>query len=151
MKMHEIYLHKKGLNFDGKKVASSKMYFLLYIQAGPKSTHIMTQCLCNHLTWFGSSLFVPPNSLDISAQLAKLKHFDESPALLATVCVTAGLFIFFLVLARRKDKRDNIKVMGRSNFPDPILPCTPCDSTFSLVASIFLSLYLYLARTILSR
>ncbi|KAI4805592.1 hypothetical protein KUCAC02_010196 [Chaenocephalus aceratus] len=35
-------------------------------KVGVHSTHLVTECLCNHLTFFGSSFFVTPNLVDPS-------------------------------------------------------------------------------------
>ena len=72
----------------------------------PSKTH----CLCNHLTWFGSNFFIPPNKLDIKEEIWKFKHLEDYPALLATFCVTLGVYLLGLVWARRKDRTDVKKV-----------------------------------------
>eukprot|EP00112_Aurelia_sp_Birch-Aquarium-sp1_P002284 Seg1249.12 transcript_id=Seg1249.12/GoldUCD/mRNA.D3Y31 product="Polycystic kidney disease protein 1-like 2" protein_id=Seg1249.12/GoldUCD/D3Y31 len=78
-------------------------------QISNKTNWKKTVCLCNHLSWFGAGILVKPNVLDIKESILKLKNLDDSPALLATVCVMAGLYIIGMVLARRQDKKDTLK------------------------------------------
>lgn len=77
----------------------------------------MTHCQCTHLTWFGGDLFIPPNKLDLEKDIGKLLDLHKSPALLATVCLVASLYIIALVFARRWDKKDTAKV-GLIAVPD---------------------------------
>lgn len=84
-------------------------------QVGVKTTHLVTQCLCNHLTFFGSSFFVTPNLVDPSRSAELFGTFTENPVV---VCFVGALFVvYFLVLvwARRKDIQDVAKVVQGSN------------------------------------
>ena len=51
-----------------------------------------------------------PNVLDISKETAKIKDLADYPALFATVCAIGGLYLIVMVWARRKDKKDALKV-----------------------------------------
>lgn len=77
---------------------------------GVETTHLVTQCLCNHLTFFGGSFFVTPNLVDPSRSAELFGTFAENPVV---VCFVGALFVvYFLVLvwARRKDIQDVAKV-----------------------------------------
>ncbi|XP_056899463.1 polycystic kidney disease protein 1-like 2 [Takifugu flavidus] len=79
-------------------------------RVGVQTTHLVTQCLCNHLTFFGSSFFVTPNLVDPSRSAELFGTFVENPVV---VCFVGALFVvYFLVLvwARRKDIQDVAKV-----------------------------------------
>ena len=51
-----------------------------------------------------------PNVLDVTKETAKIKDLADYPALLATVCAIGGLYLIAMVWARRKDKKDALKV-----------------------------------------
>lgn len=79
-------------------------------KVGVQTTHLVTQCLCNHLTFFGGSFFVTPNLVDPSRSAELFGTFVENPVV---VCFVGALFVaYFLVLvwARRKDIQDVAKV-----------------------------------------
>ncbi|KAM6978376.1 polycystin-1-like protein 2 [Tautogolabrus adspersus] len=79
-------------------------------RVGVNSTHLVTQCLCNHLTFFGSSFFVTPNLVDPSRTAELFATFAENPVV---VCFVGALFVAYLlavVWARRKDVQDTVKV-----------------------------------------
>ncbi|CAF91610.1 unnamed protein product, partial [Tetraodon nigroviridis] len=79
-------------------------------RVGVQTTHLVTQCLCNHLTFFGSSFFVTPNLVDPSRSAELFGTFAENPVV---VCFVGALFVvYFLVLvwARQKDIQDTTKV-----------------------------------------
>ncbi|KAM7407743.1 hypothetical protein PAMA_003475 [Pampus argenteus] len=81
-----------------------------YIEVGVQTTHSVTQCLCNHLTFFGSSFFVTPNLVDPSRSADLFGTFAENPVV---VCFVGALFVAYLVVvvwARRKDMKDTAKV-----------------------------------------
>ncbi|XP_069554807.1 polycystin-1-like protein 2 [Brachyistius frenatus] len=82
----------------------------LSFKVGAKSTHLVTQCLCNHLTFFGSSFFVTPNLVDPSRTVELFATFAENPVV---VCFVGALFVTYLLVvvwARRKDIQDTGKV-----------------------------------------
>jgi len=69
-----------------------------------------TECLCRHLTTFGSDFYVPPNTIDFKTVFTKFKKLHENAAVFSTVIAIFGLYILAAIWARRKDKRDLIKV-----------------------------------------
>ncbi|XP_071754722.2 polycystin-1-like protein 2 [Centroberyx gerrardi] len=79
-------------------------------RVGVRTTHLVTQCLCNHLTFFGSSFFVTPNLVDPSRTAELFATFAENPVV---VCFVGALFVAYLLVlvwARRKDIQDTAKV-----------------------------------------
>ncbi|XP_022597025.1 polycystic kidney disease protein 1-like 2 [Seriola dumerili] len=79
-------------------------------RVGVQTTHLVTQCLCNHLTFFGSSFFVTPNLVDPSRSAELFGTFAENPVV---VCFVGALFVAYLLVlvwARRKDIQDTAKV-----------------------------------------
>ncbi|KAM9302054.1 polycystin-1-like protein 2 [Gastrophryne carolinensis] len=77
---------------------------------GPKTTPHSTQCLCTHLTFFGSSFIVMPNSIDVSRTVELFATFVDNPVVVTTVGCLAVVYILILIWARRKDIQDNDKV-----------------------------------------
>jgi len=69
-----------------------------------------TECLCRHLTTFGSDFYVPPNTINFKTVFTKFKKLHENVAVFTTVIVIFGLYIIAAIWARRKDKQDLIKV-----------------------------------------
>lgn len=81
-----------------------------FSQVGPLTTPLVTQCLCNHLTFFGSSFFVMPNLVDVSRTAELFATFTNNPVV---VCFVGALFVVYLLVAvwaRRKDIQDSAKV-----------------------------------------
>ncbi|XP_034549878.1 polycystic kidney disease protein 1-like 2 [Notolabrus celidotus] len=79
-------------------------------RVGAQSTPLVTQCLCNHLTFFGSSFFVTPNLVDPSRTAELFATFAENPVV---VCFVGALFVGYLlavIWAWRKDIQDTVKV-----------------------------------------
>ncbi|XP_072517247.1 polycystin-1-like protein 2 [Salminus brasiliensis] len=79
-------------------------------RVGPRTTPLVTQCLCTHLTFFGSSFFVMPNKVDVTRTAELFATFDKNPVV---VCFVGAVFlVYFLtvVWARRKDLQDQVKV-----------------------------------------
>uniref|UniRef100_A0A6Q2YTG2 Polycystic kidney disease 1 like 2a n=1 Tax=Esox lucius TaxID=8010 RepID=A0A6Q2YTG2_ESOLU len=79
-------------------------------KVGPITSSLVTQCLCNHLTFFGSSFFVMPNLVDVSRSAQLFSTFAKNPVV---VCFVGAIFIAYLLVvmwARRKDIHDTIKV-----------------------------------------
>ncbi|XP_034417690.1 polycystic kidney disease protein 1-like 2 [Cyclopterus lumpus] len=79
-------------------------------RVGVHTTHSVTQCLCNHLTFFGGSFFVTPNLVDASRTAELFGTFTENPVV---VCFVGSLFVAYLLVvvwARRKDIHDTAKV-----------------------------------------
>ncbi|XP_059927849.1 polycystin-1-like protein 2 isoform X1 [Gadus macrocephalus] len=79
-------------------------------RVGPLTTSLVTQCLCNHLTLFGSSFFVMPNMVDVSRTAELFATFTTNPVV---VCFVGAIFVVYLLVAiwaRRKDIQDLAKV-----------------------------------------
>ncbi|KAK2854028.1 hypothetical protein Q5P01_006689 [Channa striata] len=79
-------------------------------RVGPLTTTLVTQCLCNHLTLFGSSFFVMPNLVDVSRTAELFATFANNPVV---VCFVGAIFVAYLlavVWARRKDMQDSAKI-----------------------------------------
>ncbi|XP_031725951.1 polycystic kidney disease protein 1-like 2 [Anarrhichthys ocellatus] len=79
-------------------------------RVGVQTTHSVTQCLCNHLSFFGGSFFVTPNLVDASRTAELFGTFAENPVV---VCFVGSLFAAYLLVvvwARRKDIQDTAKV-----------------------------------------
>lgn len=92
------------------------MFIFFSSQVGPLTTPLVTQCLCNHLTFFGSSFFVMPNVVDVSRTAELFATFTNNPVV---VCFVGALFFAYLLVvvwARRKDIQDSAKVNISLNF-----------------------------------
>ncbi|XP_056121756.1 polycystic kidney disease protein 1-like 2 [Rhinichthys klamathensis goyatoka] len=79
-------------------------------RVGPKTTAEVTQCLCNHLTFFGNSFFVMPNTVDPSKSAELFSNFANNPVV---VCFIGSIFLAYILTAawaRRKDLQDKAKV-----------------------------------------
>ena len=98
----------------------------MLFQISKKTTWKKTVCLCNHLSWFGAGLIVKPNVLDLTKTVLKIKDLDDYPALLATVCIIAGMYIILMVLAGRQDKRDALKVSRYLSVIHLLIYCFKC-------------------------
>ncbi|KAM3828793.1 polycystin-1-like protein 3 [Vipera latastei] len=79
-------------------------------RVGPKTTPGDTQCLCNHLTFFGSSFFVMPNTIDVSKTVELFATFVDNPVVVTTVGCIFLVYLLVLIWARRKDIQDDAKV-----------------------------------------
>ncbi|KAI9536003.1 hypothetical protein NQZ68_038410 [Dissostichus eleginoides] len=80
------------------------------IKVGVHSTHLVTECLCNHLTFFGSSFFVTPNLVDPSRTAELFATFAENPLVVCFVASLFGAYLLVVLWARRKDIKDRVKV-----------------------------------------
>ncbi|XP_037646091.1 polycystic kidney disease protein 1-like 2 [Sebastes umbrosus] len=89
----------------------SKLEWRTYgCRVGVNTTHLVTQCLCNHLTFFGSSFFVTPNLVDPSRTAELFASFGENPVVVCFVVSLFGAYLLVVVWARRKDVQDTAKV-----------------------------------------
>ncbi|XP_067158982.1 polycystin-1-like protein 3 [Apteryx mantelli] len=77
---------------------------------GPKTNPRSTQCLCNHLTFFGSSFFVIPNAIDVSKTVELFGTFVDNPVVVTTVGCIFLVYVLVVIWARRKDIQDDAKV-----------------------------------------
>ncbi|XP_053305767.1 polycystic kidney disease protein 1-like 2 [Spea bombifrons] len=79
-------------------------------KVGPKTSPKSTQCLCSHLTFFGSSFIVMPNAVDVSRTVELFATFVDNPVVVTTVGCIAVLYVLVMIWARRKDIQDCAKV-----------------------------------------
>uniref|UniRef100_A0A668V1H7 Polycystic kidney disease 1 like 2a n=1 Tax=Oreochromis aureus TaxID=47969 RepID=A0A668V1H7_OREAU len=79
-------------------------------RVGPLTTPLVTQCLCNHLTFFGSSFFVMPNLVDVSRTAELFATFTNNPVVVCFVGAIFCAYLLMVVWARRKDMQDSVKV-----------------------------------------
>ncbi|XP_029950415.1 polycystic kidney disease protein 1-like 2 [Salarias fasciatus] len=87
---------------------------------GDKSTPESTQCLCNHLTLFGSSFFVMPNHVDISRTTELFATVNQNYVVLALLCAFFGLYLITLIWACYADRRARHKrklTLAEDNHP----------------------------------
>lgn len=77
---------------------------------GEESTAAQAQCLCNHLTLFGSSFFVMPNDVDISRTAELFATVSHNYVVLALLCAFFGLYLITLLWACYADRRSRSKV-----------------------------------------
>ncbi|KFQ29483.1 Polycystic kidney disease protein 1-like 2, partial [Merops nubicus] len=77
---------------------------------GPKTNPRSTQCLCNHLTFFGSSFFIIPNVIDVSKTAQLFGTFVDNPVVVTTVGCIFLIYVLVVIWARRKDIQDDAKV-----------------------------------------
>lgn len=118
------YIHLPWLNkwnLDGK--FNRRVSFL---QVGPLTTPFVTQCLCNHLTFFGSSFFVMPNLVDVSRTAELFATFTNNPVVVCFVGAISAIYLLVVVWARRKDIQDSAKVNHVEDFT-----CTGFGEVFS--------------------
>ncbi|KAJ8247277.1 hypothetical protein GJAV_G00244460 [Gymnothorax javanicus] len=79
-------------------------------RVGPRTTAAVTQCFCNHLTFFGSSFFVMPNTVDVSRTAELFATFADNPVVVCFVGSIVLAYLLAVVWAWRKDKLDTAKV-----------------------------------------
>lgn len=79
-------------------------------KVGFKSTPQLTQCLCNHLTLFGSSFFVMPNYVDITQTTELFATVSQNYVVLALLCAFFALYLVTLLWACYADRRSRFKV-----------------------------------------
>ncbi|KAM4597252.1 polycystin-1-like protein 2 [Fundulus diaphanus] len=79
-------------------------------RVGPLTTPLVTQCLCNHLTFFGSSFFVMPNLVDVSRTAELFATFANNPVVVCFVGSIFAAYLLVVIWARRKDIQDSTKV-----------------------------------------
>ncbi|XP_071482651.1 polycystin-1-like protein 2 [Diadema antillarum] len=76
-------------------------------EGGVQTTRFQTECLCNHLTSFASTFYVPVNTIDFSTVFSK--PLKDNALVFGTVMGFAGVYLLLLIYARRKDKQDIVK------------------------------------------
>uniref|UniRef100_A0A8C5LJS9 Polycystin-1-like protein 2 n=1 Tax=Jaculus jaculus TaxID=51337 RepID=A0A8C5LJS9_JACJA len=79
-------------------------------QVGPRSTASQTHCLCNHLTFFGSTFLVMPNAVNVRQTAELFATFEDNPVVVTTVGCLCVVYVLVVIWARRKDAQDQAKV-----------------------------------------
>ncbi|XP_003938130.2 polycystin-1-like protein 2 [Saimiri boliviensis] len=77
---------------------------------GPRTSPYQTHCLCNHLTFFGSTFLVMPNAIDIHQTAELFATFEDNPVIVTTVGCLCVVYVLVVIWARRKDAQDQAKV-----------------------------------------
>lgn len=80
------------------------------IQVGLQTTTTRTHCECNHLTWFGARVIVPPNTISFTNISERIKDPRNYATILSVLCSLLVLYCLILVWARRRDIQDRAKV-----------------------------------------
>ncbi|XP_036065860.1 polycystic kidney disease protein 1-like 2 isoform X2 [Oryzias melastigma] len=78
-------------------------------RVGQKTSPVLTHCMCNHLTLFGSSFFVMPNQVDISRTAELFATVNENYVVLALLCTFFSLYLITLLWACYADRRARSK------------------------------------------
>ncbi|XP_078800525.1 polycystin-1-like protein 2 isoform X2 [Oryzias latipes] len=78
-------------------------------RVGHKTSPVLTHCMCNHLTLFGSSFFVMPNQVDISRTAELFATVNENYVVLALLCSFFTLYLITLLWACYADRRARSK------------------------------------------
>lgn len=95
---------------------------------GRGTTFKATECLCYHLTTFGSDMVVPPNTIDFSNVWSKF-DLTNNAGVFSTIVTLFGLYIIVAIWARYMDKKDIIK-WGATPLKDNL----PTDEYYYLVS-----------------
>ena len=78
---------------------------------GQESNTSSLTCLCNHLTAFGGDVLVAPNTIDFVLVQQAFGSLDPGDlVVLITVCSAFLVYFVVLVIARRADTKDVLKV-----------------------------------------
>ena len=83
-------------------------------EVGAATTYDSTECLCYHLTTFGTDFYVPPNTIDFSSVFGKFKSLSDNAAVFSVVVSILGLYVLVAIYTRHKDKKDLVKVIKRN-------------------------------------
>ncbi|XP_031425132.1 polycystic kidney disease protein 1-like 2 [Clupea harengus] len=76
---------------------------------GPKSEPELTQCLCKHLTFFGSSFFVAPTHIDLSRISEYFATVSDNYVVVVLLSCFFGLYLMTLLWACNADRRASRK------------------------------------------
>nr|XP_023493010.1 polycystic kidney disease protein 1-like 3 isoform X3 [Equus caballus] len=79
-------------------------------QVGPQSTILRTQCLCNHLTYFGSDFFIVPRTVNVEDTIKLFLRVTNNPVGVSLLASLLGFYMLIFVWAWRKDQADMQKV-----------------------------------------
>ncbi|XP_071948700.1 polycystin-1-like protein 2 [Antedon mediterranea] len=78
-------------------------------QVGVLTTENVLHCQCSHLTFFGGSFFVLPNTIHFVEDAKLFKGFLDNPVVISAVIVVFCLQVLCSIWARRKDKTDQLQ------------------------------------------
>ncbi|XP_028665602.2 polycystic kidney disease protein 1-like 2 [Erpetoichthys calabaricus] len=78
-------------------------------EVGPDTQLWQTHCLCNHLTFFGSSFFVLPNQVDLSKTAEYFSRIADNPVVVILLSVFFSLYLITVVWAWWKDRKATSK------------------------------------------
>ncbi|KAG8506263.1 Polycystic kidney disease protein 1-like 2 [Galemys pyrenaicus] len=110
----ENSVHSSSFSSHGlSKPGTSSQHFhqgLLVLQVGPQTTPSQMHCLCDHLTFFGSTFLVMPNAVDICQTAELFTTFEENPVVVTTVGCLCVVYVLVVIWSRRKDAQDQAKV-----------------------------------------
>ncbi|XP_044125264.1 polycystic kidney disease protein 1-like 2 [Bufo gargarizans] len=90
-------------------------------KVGPQSTLTNVQCLCNHLSVFGSSFLVLPVQIDVTRTAEYFSKISENPVIVVLVACFYFCYILTVLWARRMDLRDQMQ--NRVIVPRDSDPC----------------------------
>ncbi|XP_055001578.1 polycystic kidney disease protein 1-like 3 [Sorex araneus] len=79
-------------------------------QVGLQSTVLKTQCLCDHLTYFGSDFFIVPRTVDVADTVKLFLRVTNNPVGVSLLASLLGLYMLLFIWAWRKDQDDRRKV-----------------------------------------
>ena len=96
-------------------------------QVGQESNASSLTCLCNHLTAFGGEVLVAPNTIDFVLVQQSFDNLDPGDLLvLITVCSAFLAYLVVLIIARRADNLDVLKVCINNLYKD--MASSPLDN-----------------------
>ncbi|XP_041446114.1 polycystic kidney disease protein 1-like 2 [Xenopus laevis] len=75
-------------------------------KVGPQTTVANVQCLCNHLSFFGSSFLVLPVQVDVTRTAEYFSKISENPVIVVLLACFYGCYIIAVIWARRRDLQD---------------------------------------------
>ncbi|XP_030841939.1 polycystic kidney disease protein 1-like 2 [Strongylocentrotus purpuratus] len=87
----------------------SILYFFSVFVVANNTTYEAQYCSCTHLTSFASTWIVPPTPLDFNYIFANA-GFAQNLTIYITTIVIYVVFIFILLWARRRDRKDLLKL-----------------------------------------
>ncbi|XP_053522580.1 polycystic kidney disease protein 1-like 3 [Artibeus jamaicensis] len=79
-------------------------------QVGPRSTLLRTECLCNHLTYFGSDFFIVPRTVNVEDTIKLLLRVTNNPIGVSLLASLLGFYVLLFVWTWRQDQADMQKV-----------------------------------------
>ncbi|XP_067671787.1 polycystin-1-like protein 2 [Haliotis asinina] len=86
--------------------ANSKTWKHDGLKIGKRTDVTKVECLTSHLTSFGASFFVPPNTIDFKTVFAKFANLADNAAVFSTIIVVIVLYLLVIFFVRRADKKD---------------------------------------------